>query len=218
MTLEPRRRMPAAERRASIVEAATRCFAERGFAGTTTARVAARAEVTEAVLFRHVRTKRELYLLCVDESWDRLRHRVDALTTTEARSVYWRLPGRVFFDMVTETPHVTQLWMRCLVDVTGDQVIDEHISSKLRDVHAYVVAMVRTSEEAGGVPDRHDPDVAAWTIISIGLLGASLAARGLATSETIDSIVLAHREWLSGSVADDPVTDRADRRDDAPSE
>lgn len=40
---------------------ATRMFAERGFSGTTTREIAAKAEVNEALIFRHFPTKEELY-------------------------------------------------------------------------------------------------------------------------------------------------------------
>jgi TetR/AcrR family transcriptional regulator len=61
-----RRRVPrpyvrGEERRASILEAAAALFAQHGFAGTTTRRIAAAAGTTETVLFRHFPTKDGLY-------------------------------------------------------------------------------------------------------------------------------------------------------------
>ncbi|HEY3226334.1 MAG TPA: TetR/AcrR family transcriptional regulator [Planctomycetota bacterium] len=56
-----RPRLPTAERREQIVVAAMRCFAERGFEGTTTRMVARAAGVSEGLIFRHFPTKRSLY-------------------------------------------------------------------------------------------------------------------------------------------------------------
>lgn len=53
--------MSSEERRAAIVQAACRIFAEKGFRGTTTRELAAAVGVTEPVLYEHFKTKRDLY-------------------------------------------------------------------------------------------------------------------------------------------------------------
>ncbi len=194
-------RLPAAERRAGIVDAATRCFADRGFGGTTTASVAAEAGVNEALLFRHFTNKQGLYLACVDASWDRLQQRVDELCASEPVDRHWRMPGRAFIELVRSQPHVAQLWVRGLVETTGIDDVDEHLASLMRQVHDYVTEMVRRSDEAGGVLDGRDPSTEAWTIVAIGLLGASLGTRGLVEPGAFDKVLAAHREWMTGDPA-----------------
>lgn len=49
----PHSRVSAARRRRQILRAATRLFAQRGFRGTTTRRIAERVGMNEAILFRH---------------------------------------------------------------------------------------------------------------------------------------------------------------------
>src|SRR5688500_11121535 len=56
-----RSRLSTADRKESIVAAATRCFAERGFEGTTTRMLARAAGVSEGLIFRHFPTKKSLY-------------------------------------------------------------------------------------------------------------------------------------------------------------
>lgn len=197
--LKPRRRMAAAERRISIIDAATRCFAERGFAGTTTASVAARADVNEALVFRHVRSKRELYIACVDSAWQLVRERSEALIAVEPATIHWRMPGRAFLELLEETPHVSQLWMRGLVDATGIAEIDEHIVQQMHTVHSYITSLIVRSADAGGTLPGRDPEVEAWSVIAMGLLGASIGSRGLASPETFDAVITAHRTWLTGS-------------------
>ena len=55
------KRLSTVERREQIVVAAMRCFAERGFEGTTTRMLARAAGVSEGLIFRHFPTKRSLY-------------------------------------------------------------------------------------------------------------------------------------------------------------
>ena len=47
--------------RDKLLEAAIKLFAEKGFNGTTTKEIAEKAEVNEALIFRHFSTKRNLY-------------------------------------------------------------------------------------------------------------------------------------------------------------
>jgi AcrR family transcriptional regulator len=55
-------------RRAQILDAAKRCFARHGFAGTTTKSVATAAGVSEGLLFRHFPTKAALYAAILSEA------------------------------------------------------------------------------------------------------------------------------------------------------
>jgi AcrR family transcriptional regulator len=54
--------MPASERRATILEAALRIFALRGYDGAAMDEIAAAAGVSKAVVYDHVPSKRELYM------------------------------------------------------------------------------------------------------------------------------------------------------------
>src|SRR5262245_54622767 len=65
--IQPKPRMTSEERRAAIVQAACRIFAEKGFRGTTTRELAAAVGVTEPVLYEHFRTKRDLYSAIIGE-------------------------------------------------------------------------------------------------------------------------------------------------------
>src|SRR5437764_12689967 len=60
-------RMKSEERRAGIIAAAVRLFAEKGFRGTTTRELASAIGVTEPVLYQHFGTKRDLYAAIIEE-------------------------------------------------------------------------------------------------------------------------------------------------------
>jgi AcrR family transcriptional regulator len=60
--LAPRRkRLSGPERRATILAAAREVFLEEGFSGARTRAIAERAEITEAVLYRHFASKEEIF-------------------------------------------------------------------------------------------------------------------------------------------------------------
>ena len=66
-----RLRLPAEERRALILDAAAKAFAERGYDGVTLDGIAASAGVTKPILYRHFGSKKDLYLTLLQ------RHRDD---------------------------------------------------------------------------------------------------------------------------------------------
>jgi TetR/AcrR family transcriptional regulator len=54
-------RLPADQRRLNLIQTAIDLFSRKGFSGTTTKEIATAAGVTEAIVFRHFATKRDLY-------------------------------------------------------------------------------------------------------------------------------------------------------------
>jgi AcrR family transcriptional regulator len=68
-----RRRMPAAERRELVLEAAVAEFAVHGLAGTSTEDVARRAGISQPYLFRLFPTKKALFLALVERCFRRVR-------------------------------------------------------------------------------------------------------------------------------------------------
>jgi AcrR family transcriptional regulator len=70
---ESTRRMPRAQRREQILEAATRAFARGGFANTGLDAIAAEAGVTPVILYRHFASKADLYREVIESGHARLR-------------------------------------------------------------------------------------------------------------------------------------------------
>ncbi|MCP9625212.1 TetR/AcrR family transcriptional regulator [Nocardia otitidiscaviarum] len=62
------RRLPRAERRAQILDAATRVFARGGYAATGLDDVAAAAGITHVIVYRHFTSKSELYRAVLDRA------------------------------------------------------------------------------------------------------------------------------------------------------
>jgi AcrR family transcriptional regulator len=68
----PMRRLRRAERREQILDAATRAFARAGYAATGLDDIAAEAELTRAMLYRHFDSKADLYRAVLDRACTRL--------------------------------------------------------------------------------------------------------------------------------------------------
>jgi len=64
-------RVASADRREQIIGVALELFAKNGYRGTTTREIAERADVNEAILFRHFPRKEDLYWAVVDSKCGR---------------------------------------------------------------------------------------------------------------------------------------------------
>lgn len=73
---EPVRRMRRPERRAQILDAATRAFARAGFVATSLDDVAAEAGLTRVMLYRHFESKADMYRAVLDRACVRLAESV----------------------------------------------------------------------------------------------------------------------------------------------
>jgi AcrR family transcriptional regulator len=67
--------------RALILDAARELFSQRGYAGTPTREIAARAQVSEVLLFRHFKSKAQLFEQAVFEPLDRFIREFQQLHT-----------------------------------------------------------------------------------------------------------------------------------------
>jgi len=73
MSETPRQLLPREERRAQILQAAARAFADGGYAATSMEDVAAAAGVTKLIVYRHFESKEELYGAILDSVSTRLK-------------------------------------------------------------------------------------------------------------------------------------------------
>jgi AcrR family transcriptional regulator len=69
---EPRRRVPAAERRDALIEAAVHHFAHGGLQGTKVSAIAADVGVAQPYVFSLFPTKRDLFLAAVDRCFEKV--------------------------------------------------------------------------------------------------------------------------------------------------
>lgn len=64
-------RLPATERKEQLLEMAVKLFSEQGFDGTSTREIAEAAGVNEALIFRHFRTKEDLFWAVLSDRVER---------------------------------------------------------------------------------------------------------------------------------------------------
>jgi AcrR family transcriptional regulator len=185
-----RYRLPAAERRAGIVDAALRVFGERSYGRATTAEIARAAGVTEPVLYRHFTSKRDLYLACLELMSSRLRETVEAIIAAEPDPAEWPFAvPRAIDQLRKDAIHPSQLWIQALGEAGEDPELSRYLRQHMRQLHAFVADVIRRAQEAGGVAANREPDAEAWIGLGLGLL-RSVQARlgGVLTAADFEAI------------------------------
>jgi AcrR family transcriptional regulator len=179
-------RKSAEERREEILAVAIRHFAAGGYHGTSTEGIAREAGISQPYLFRLFRTKRELFLACVDRSNEKIRavfRRVAAEAPPEERL---EAMGHAYMEELLPDRHAILMQMQGYV-ATDDPQIQAHVRACFRAIVAEV------TELSGATPE----DV--WMFFAKGMLCNVTAALDLASMADEDEWAAA---WARpGSVA-----------------
>jgi AcrR family transcriptional regulator len=193
-------RLPAAERRAAVVEAACRIFAKGSYRGSTTAQIARELGVTEPVLYRHFASKRELYLACLDDVWERVRELWERALAREPDPSNWiKAIGKAYLEARASARIVlVDLWIQALTEAADDPEIRRALREQVREVHEFVADTIRRAQEQGGILASRDADAEAWIFISLGLLSTIDHRLGNIVGGEFDDIVASRREWMTG--------------------
>ncbi len=193
-------RLPGPERRQAVVETACRVFAKGSYRGSTTAQIARETGVTEPVLYRHFASKRELYLACLDTVWAQVRELWEKAIEREDDPANWlKAIGKAYLEARAAARIVlVDLWIQALTEAADDPEIRRALRRQVREVHDFVVSVIRRAQEAGGIVAERDPDAEAWIFISLGLLSTIDHRLGSIVGDEFDDIVASRRAWMTG--------------------
>lgn len=190
-----RTRLPAAERRAAIVDAALEVFGKRSYAGATTAEIARAAGISEPILYRHFASKRELYCACLEAMAARLRESAEALIAAEPDPREWTFAIPRAIDLLRKNAiYPSQMWIQALSEVGEDAELARYLRRHVGELHDFAAGIIRRAQKAGGVAADRDPDAEAWIGIGVGLL-RSVQARlgGVLTADDFAAIMRSRR-------------------------
>lgn len=162
-------RLPAAERRAQLLDCAAKLFAERGYARTTTAQLAERAGVTEPVIYRHFDSKLHLFQALIERAGEHTiemwrSHLQSAATPAE------RL-DRLLGDNPMVLPEGRDAYRVMLQAITevGDEGVREAVEHHINALHAFLVEEVELARDQLAAMRRFPAEIIAWLLIDVGL-------------------------------------------------
>lgn len=186
----PRRRLPAAERRATLVQAASQLFAERGYDHVSLDEVAQRCGVTKVIVYRHFASKKDLYLQLLAAHRDELLSTLVAGMQADA-SLERRVPAvaDAWFDYVEHHPFA---WRMLFADVTGDADIRAFHASMRDTARAVIAGLLEDETSLRLAPKMLEPTAellrSAMTGLALWWLEHQDVARGTLVETIISTI------------------------------
>ncbi|MFD4509282.1 TetR/AcrR family transcriptional regulator [Streptomyces sp. NPDC058457] len=182
-----RTRLPAAERRASILAAATEVFSETGYQRGKVSDIAKKVGVTEPVVFQNFGSKSALYRAALD-------HATDAVSALLHRAADAGRPVPEVLAVFLDPAHMDHFHRPgahgfLFADATA-LAHDPDLSEALRQVHQHLAdtlaELIRRGQSAGDVRTDIEPHSAAWWLVSF-LAGRSFRAAVVPDRDTVEA-------------------------------
>lgn len=190
-------RMPAAQRRAHLVETAIRLFTEGSYRGTTTAEIARAAGVSEPILYRHFASKRDLYIAALEHVWEQTKAGwVRAMEGAPDTCAAVEAIGKGHLSVRSAKLQLAELWVQALSEAAEDPELRKHLRRHMREVHDFVAGLVRRGQEQGAISPERDADAEAWLMLAGGILGMVGRRVGLLDDHELAAIRAARLAWL----------------------
>jgi AcrR family transcriptional regulator len=137
-------RLRPADRRALIEDAAARLFAERGYAAARLDDIAAAANVTKPMLYRHFASKRALHLTLLTKHRDELFAQViEHVTPEEPMQPQLHAILDAWFGYVEQNPYA---WKMLFRDTTGDPEIQAFHLELHASARSLLTTLIRPDE------------------------------------------------------------------------
>ncbi|HEX3736703.1 MAG TPA: TetR/AcrR family transcriptional regulator [Solirubrobacterales bacterium] len=151
--VEPRRRVPAAERRDALIEAAVHHFGHGGLHGTKVSAIAAEVGVAQPYVFSLFPTKRDLFLAAVGRCFEKVATLFEAATADfegreplEPDEDISMAIGKAYVEALPANPDLLLLQLQAYA-ACGD---DPEIQAAVRREYAKLVDLVRRLSSTDG--------------------------------------------------------------------
>jgi AcrR family transcriptional regulator len=172
-------RLPAAKRRAQLLDVAAELFSTKGYAGATTAQIAKEAGITEPIIYRHFKSKRDLFVALIErtgrqtlEQWETDLDGVDD-------------PGARLAKIIDENPMVSEsgrkgyrVLLQSISEV-DDPLIHKAVADHMTRLHAFITREIERAQEAHKVTNKFSAGVIAWVLVNVGMGYGVLTAMGV---------------------------------------
>lgn len=145
-------RLSAEERRLQLIEVATALFAQKGFNGTTTKEIAAKADVNEALIFRHFNGKDALYdavitsRICGLES-DSLCQKMEKAVEKRSDKDVFANAGKIVLQRYQSDKQVFRVLLFGILEQRPR--IIELLENQIRPLREYLVDYIKQRQNEG---------------------------------------------------------------------
>ena len=162
------------------MEVATERFALLGYRGTTTSHLASAAGVTEPILYRHFKSKLNLFVTLVEEIGQRVidgwRSALEEVADPETR-LKIVLAGNP--STSTEERNAYRVIFHAMTEIDRDPEIAEPLKQHLGGLHKFLKSEIKRLQNVGAVRDDMTSDALAWLLMDVAVGYGMLSALGL---------------------------------------
>tara|TARA_R110002111_G_scaffold80914_3_gene127805 strand:+ start:187 stop:900 length:714 start_codon:yes stop_codon:yes gene_type:complete len=162
-------RLPAAQRREQLLDVAAQLFSTRGYAGATTAQIAKEAGITEPIIYRHFKSKRDLFVALIERTGRQTLEQWE----TDLEGV--NDPGARLAKIIDENPMVSEsgrkgyrVLLQSISEVE-DQLIHKAVADHMTRLHSFITREIERAQEGHKVTNRFSAGVIAWVLVNVGM-------------------------------------------------
>ncbi|MDD5558906.1 TetR/AcrR family transcriptional regulator [Candidatus Methylomirabilis sp.] len=136
-------RLSAEERREQIVEVAVELFSRKGFRGTRTREIAETAGISEAMIYRHFATKRELYSAIIEAKsvTEELLASAAAAAKRKDDAGVLRALGLKMIEQTEADPSLMRLLLFSALE--GHELSEIFFESRVKRLHEFLSSYIR---------------------------------------------------------------------------
>ncbi|MGW4772574.1 TetR/AcrR family transcriptional regulator [Nocardia sp. NPDC004278] len=163
----PRTRLSAADRRASIIDAATQVFAESGYQRATMSQIATRLGVTEPVVFQNFGSKTGLYAAVVAHATGQMATMMRDLAE-HGDSIGGLLRQLLSPDHIDElhSPGSLGAIFADAMTLTAEPAIEAAVRAHVGELAGVLAEVIARGQRDGELRADLDPESAAWLVLS----------------------------------------------------
>ena len=162
-------RLKAPQRREQLIEVATQLFAKYGYDATTTAAIADAADVTEPILYRHFKSKQELFIAIVramsEQTMTQWRRIIEGVTdpAEQIKRISKAMPEHI--RRLSDAYHVLHGALATSNDRKVLGVMREHYDQ----IVEFFTRIIKDGQANGTFNKSMNPSAASWQLIFSGI-------------------------------------------------
>jgi AcrR family transcriptional regulator len=155
------RRLPADERRRTVLDAARRVFAQRGYDGSGTAEIAAACGCSEPIIYRHFPSKQALFAAVLVDSGQLLRERIEPIFAESEDPLTALIAVADLAARDEVFIEISRLRMLA-VTLVAEPEIQQALSQTVAEMHERLTGLMTRARQDGSLRADVDPAEAAW--------------------------------------------------------
>ncbi len=165
-----RERLTAEERKKKIIKSAIKVFAKSNYRVARVSEIAAGADISEAMLYKHFTSKKEIFLNILQHMSQRIENFTSKVFEEEPDALeILRKALLSYYDQMQTHPDQLKLHFQAISEV-NDQEIGDLIKKDHQYYFHFISTVIKKGVSQGSIRNDIEAEPIAWLIDGIGIL------------------------------------------------